>query len=301
MATDVLKILAGLTAGGSGNLSLAFFAPVGTASPLGTTGTAGVQTVTITGTPAGGTFTLTWNGKTTAPIVFNATAAVVQAALNALAGGSTITATGGPLPTGVVVTFPAAVNQTLMTANGSALTGGTTPAVVVTQTTAGTQSVAPAGVAPSAAFSDAGLCDAKGIDIKTNISSTNVKAFGTTATVRVLVTDAAKTIDLTFLETNTTSLAVYNSLALGSVVAGANGSISLASGAAVVQFYTALFYAGDGGNKIRYYAPVVQVSNLGDMNISEGQVIDRPLTLSLLPDAAGNTLYEEYLVTAYAV
>ena len=38
-----------------------------------------VQTVTITGGPTGGTFTLTWGGQTTAAIAYNATAATVQA------------------------------------------------------------------------------------------------------------------------------------------------------------------------------------------------------------------------------
>jgi len=300
MATDVLKILAGFTAGGTSGLSLAFFAPVGTAAPAGVAGTAGVQTVTVSGTPTGGTFTLTWNGKTTAPIAYNAAAAAVQAALNALAGGSSITATGGPLPTtAVTVAFPAAVAQTTLVA-GSSLTGGTTPAVAVAVTTPGTQSTTSASAVPSASYFDAGLCDAKGLGIKTNISSTNVKAFGTTATVRTLITDATKTIDLTFLETNTTTLAVYNSLPLGSVTASANGAVSVASGTTATQFYSAVFYAGDGGNRIRYYAPIVQVTNLGDINVSEGQVIDRPITLNLLPDASGNTLYEDYLLTAYA-
>lgn len=44
-----------------------------------------VNTITAAATPAtGGTFTLTVGGQTTAPIVFDATAAIVQAALNAL-------------------------------------------------------------------------------------------------------------------------------------------------------------------------------------------------------------------------
>lgn len=46
-----------------------------------------VNTITSNATPnTGGTFTLTVNGETTEPIAFNATAAVVQAALEALNG-----------------------------------------------------------------------------------------------------------------------------------------------------------------------------------------------------------------------
>lgn len=57
--------------------------------------------VTIGGNPTGGTFTLSFGGQTTDPIAFNATAAAVQAALEALstldAGDVTVTGTaGGP-------------------------------------------------------------------------------------------------------------------------------------------------------------------------------------------------------------
>jgi len=99
-----------------------------------------VQTVTITGTPTGGSFTLTYQGKTTAAIAYNATGAQVRAALIA---GTDLTAnqlsatSGGPLPgTAVVVTFDTGSDVSQMTATGS-LTGGTTPAVAVTTTTAG--------------------------------------------------------------------------------------------------------------------------------------------------------------------
>ncbi|MFF2054114.1 hypothetical protein ACFVU2_21085 [Leifsonia sp. NPDC058194] len=88
-------------------------------------------TVTISGTPTGGTFTIQLNGATTAPIAYNAAGAAVAAALNALSGVtgvSGVTGTGsagGPFS----LTFPAAA---ALVANGSALTGGTNPAVTAT-------------------------------------------------------------------------------------------------------------------------------------------------------------------------
>jgi hypothetical protein len=102
-------------------------------------GTNEVQTVTITGTPTGGTFTLTFAAQTTTPIAFNATAATVRAALEALSsldvGDITVTGSaGGPW----TVTFnPALGNVPAMTADGTGLTGGTTPTVVVATTTQG--------------------------------------------------------------------------------------------------------------------------------------------------------------------
>jgi trimeric autotransporter adhesin len=103
------------------------------------------QSVAITGTPTGGTFTLTFNGHTTGDIAYNADAAAVKAALVALDDFVTgdINATGGSLPgAAVVLEFQAAYAATemggtdvpLLTADGTGLTGGTAPAVEVTQT-----------------------------------------------------------------------------------------------------------------------------------------------------------------------
>jgi hypothetical protein len=99
------------------------------------------QTVTITGTPTGGTYTLTFNGQTTAAIPYNATAAQVTTALEALSNVNfgEVAVTGGPHPgTAIIVGFGGQYEHTdvpQMTATGS-FTGGTTPAIAVTTTTA---------------------------------------------------------------------------------------------------------------------------------------------------------------------
>jgi hypothetical protein len=105
-------------------------------------GTDEVQTVTITGTPTGGTYTLTFSGQTTSAIAYNAAASAVQSALEALsniASGDVVCA-GGPHPgTPVTVTFGGdydGEDVPQMTASGS-FTGGTSPAVAVTTTTPG--------------------------------------------------------------------------------------------------------------------------------------------------------------------
>lgn len=98
------------------------------------------QTITITGTPSGGYFTLTFGGQTTAHIPYNATAAQLLPYLTALStiGQGNLSATGGQLPgTPVVVTFINELGnmpQTVMTANGSGLSGGSAPAVTPTRT-----------------------------------------------------------------------------------------------------------------------------------------------------------------------
>jgi hypothetical protein len=102
-----------------------------------------VQTVTITGGPTGGTFTLTFSGQTTAGINWNANAAAVESALEALSniGVGEVDVTGGPGPTTpYLVEFRGTLGRTnvaQMTGDATGLTGGAGNAVTVTTTTAG--------------------------------------------------------------------------------------------------------------------------------------------------------------------
>lgn len=101
-----------------------------------------VVSLTITGAPTGGTFTLTYAAQTTGPIQWNATAAAVKTALEALSniGVGDVATAGGPLPaTGVTITFQSALGGQDVSAltHTDSLTGGTTPAVVITVVTPG--------------------------------------------------------------------------------------------------------------------------------------------------------------------
>lgn len=109
-------------------------------------GTNEVQTITVTGGPTGGSYTLSFNPgdgvQTTAAIPYNATAAQVLAALLALPAfvyGDLATA-GGPHPgTPITVTFQgrySGLNVAQMTSTDS-FTGGAVPASAVTTTTPG--------------------------------------------------------------------------------------------------------------------------------------------------------------------
>lgn len=99
-----------------------------------------VQTVTITGTPTGGTFTLTFNSETTAAIAYNATADTVRAALEALpsvsAGDITVTGSAGGPYTLTFGRVLAGTNVAAITATPS-LTGGSSPGVTIATTTGG--------------------------------------------------------------------------------------------------------------------------------------------------------------------
>ena len=109
-----------------------FFVPYG--------GVSEGQLVTVTGAPTGGTFTLTFDGQTTANITYPATAAQVQAALEALSnvnpGDVVVTgASGGPYTIAFAGQYTGK-NVPQMTA-AQAFTGGTSPAIAVTTPTAG--------------------------------------------------------------------------------------------------------------------------------------------------------------------
>lgn len=117
-------------------------AEAGKIGPFQGAGTNEVQVVTISGSPTGGTFTLTFQGETTAAIAYNATAAAVKTALVAASADLTaddITVTGsagGPWTITFVGTAEGGQDQPAITATGS-LTGGTTPSIAVSTSTAG--------------------------------------------------------------------------------------------------------------------------------------------------------------------
>lgn len=95
-------------------------------------------TVTTAATPSG-TFTLTFNGQTTAPIAYNATAAAVDTALEALSsiGAGNVTTSGGALGASpVTVTFQGALAGTdvpLLVANGASLVNATVATTAITE------------------------------------------------------------------------------------------------------------------------------------------------------------------------
>src|SRR5262249_28420363 len=97
---------------------------------------AAVQQGALTGGPTGGTFTPSFGGPTTAALAYNASAATVQAALQALSSigsGNAFVAGGAGGPW--TVRFGGALAgayQPQLTASGAGLTGGTSPSVAVT-------------------------------------------------------------------------------------------------------------------------------------------------------------------------
>lgn len=95
----------------------------------GVTATNEVQSVSLTGSPHGGTATLTYDGQTTGAIAYNADNSTIQTALIALSNlaPGDVVVTGGPWPAAVIVTFGgtlAATNVVAITGSGTGLNNG---------------------------------------------------------------------------------------------------------------------------------------------------------------------------------
>lgn len=102
-------------------------------------GTNEIQTATITGSPTGGTFTLSFGGQTTGALNHNATGATVQAALEALStiGEDNVTVSlSGAVYTITFRNELQGTNVAQITASAS-LTGGSTPGVTMATGTGG--------------------------------------------------------------------------------------------------------------------------------------------------------------------
>jgi len=111
-----------------------------------TSGVNEVQTLELTGNPTSGTFTITFGAAESDPIAYNATAAQVQAALEALStiGPGNVSCSGGPLPAEVSIEYVQAfggLNKAEITADGAGIQGAA-PGISIATTTQGVAGVA---------------------------------------------------------------------------------------------------------------------------------------------------------------
>lgn len=189
-----------------------------------------IQTVTITGTPTGGTFTLTFSGQTTAAIAYDAAAAAVQSALEALSNIDVgdVTVGGGAGPgTPWTVTFGgnyAAQDVTVMTAAGS-FTGGTSPAIAVTTPTPGVGidlAELPAG------YEDLGWTSTDGVTYGRTTEVSEVRSFGSVEPTRSDVTSDVITMAVVAQETKMLTLGLYTGAdTTGLTAAAGTGEFSI--------------------------------------------------------------------------
>jgi hypothetical protein len=151
-------------------------------------GTDEVQTLAETGAASGGTFAISFQGQTTAPIAWNATAATIITALNLLSNvdSGDITATGGAAGTAdIVFTFApggryAGIDVPLMVVDNSLMVGGT---YAIAETTPGAYSANPGGLTSIYAVRF-GLDGFHGVAVPGNLINTWLPDFTTAGAVK---------------------------------------------------------------------------------------------------------------------
>jgi hypothetical protein len=270
-------------------------APITAALPTTLTsgGTHQVQTITVTGTPTGGTFTLTFAGQPTAPIAYNATANAVITALEALLNinPGDVTGGGGPLPgTPVTVTFRGQfINPAVMTASSASLTGGTSPTVTPSITTPGT---AIDLLALPAGYSDLGyVTKDDGYSFGNEWETSEVTSHGVADATRRDVLTTTTTIGLTAQETKRNVQEMFYGIDLSGVTPTATtGEVAFNKPLQPASRYYRTFLLGaDGdGDQIIYMAmiyPRAMVSETGEQTGSEESEFGYPLTLTATPDS----------------
>lgn len=192
-----------------GSVFLAPYSADGIVALTGGTPTNEIQTITITGTPTGGGFTLTFGGQTTAQIVHNAASTAVESALEALpafdaADVAVSGSAGGPY----TVTFGgayAATDVPVLSATSS-LTGGTSPAVGITTPTPGEAidlEPLPSG------WDDLGWTSGDGVTYGRETEVSDVTSFGSVEPTRSDVTRDTITMQVVAQETKLLTLGLY--------------------------------------------------------------------------------------------
>jgi hypothetical protein len=145
----------------------------------------------------------------------------------------------------------------------------------------GTTAPTDSGTALNAGFKDAGLISEDGLSLSMSESSNDIKAYGSQLPQRTIITDQKTVFKVKFLEHNPYSLAVYYRKAIGSISpAVSTGAFGITVGSFNTQFYSAVFEIVDGVNKIRAYAPKVEVTNREDLQVGNGAEISYGVELT---------------------
>jgi hypothetical protein len=277
-----------------GSVFIGDYATTAALTTLTTGGANEVQTVTITGAPTGGTFTLSFAGQTTAGIAYNAVASAVQTALVALStiGAGNVAVTGGPGPTTpYVVTFQgslASMNVAQMTATGS-FTGGAAPAVAVTTTTPG---VAPDLSPLPTGMTDLGWTSTDGTTFARSTDISNVSSFGSVEPTRSDVTRDTITMAATAQETKLLSIGLYTGADATAIVPTAGtGEVKVLKPARPgFKYYRVLgLYVDDGDAGeiwMGRYLPRARVTEFGEQKFTDGDdPISYPVTFTGYEDS----------------
>lgn len=237
-----------------------------------------VQTVKLSGTPTGGTFTLT-QGTATSALPYNATPAQVQTALEGLAsvGAGNVTVTGTSLTdtNGFDVTWISALQgQTKALTGTASLTGGTTPAVGVTVKEA-VNGWSPVGHTSRGDMPEFGF----------DGGDSEVKGTWQNESLREVVTKPIADYLTMFLhQFDTSSFELYygeDSSDTVGVFGVANGNVAPIEKAFLVVIV-------DGDNRVGFYAPKASVRRDDSINLPVDEFASLPIKATFLKYGVSN-------------
>ncbi len=154
-----------------------------------------------------------------------------------------------------------------------------------------------ATTALNASFKDTGLISEEGLSLSLSETTKKIKAYGSLLAQRTVLTDQDTTFKLKFLESNQYSLAVFHRKAIaGGISPGVGtGAFSVTSGSFTARYYAFVFDIIDGSNRIRAYAPKVEVTNRDDVQVGNGNEISYGVELTAY-QVSGVAIYWYYLV-----
>ena len=220
-------------------------------APVG--GTSCVQTVTIGGTPTGGTFTLIFGGLVTGSIAWTATDATlasnIAAALNALpnVGASGVVGAVGTGSSGIgtyTVTFQNQDQQLTVPAiiPGQNNMAGTAPTVAVAVTTAGVSSTL------RGSYAGTQIADYTGPRMYTNVTQGNQQSYVRSDCFQAVVPLVAATVTTggamgTWQPAEGGPIIICRAMVLISTIATGAANISIGQGSSATTSYTNLIAA----------------------------------------------------------
>lgn len=186
-----------------------------------------------------------------------------------------------------------------MADNRNILAGSLSAAGLASFAAADTAGPTSAVAAIPPAFKDAGWVDQNGLAIKASDTSKDVMGYGSAFPLRTIISETKREFDITFLETNHTTIEIYNRQPIGGTgTADGTGAFNFSLGAPAVVQYAAVFDVVDGLNHLRLYVPRLMVTSVQDINVKPGEPITYGVSFTAYPDASGKLVYEYVVVDA---
>lgn len=152
-----------------------------------------------------------------------------------------------------------------------------------------------ASATPDVAFVAAGYIGEDGVTEGTGRTTDKIKAWGGDV-VKVVQSEFSVTYQFTFLESLNANVleAVYGDDNVTTTAAtSTTGTLqAVAINSAILPHKSYQFEVRDGDAKVRIVVPDGQITEVGEITYSDGQVVGYPVTLEAFQDASGNNAYK---------